>query len=252
MQLSLSMFLIVCPLLFLAGLIDSIGGGGGLISLPAYILAGLPAHLAIGTNKMSAFPGTALTTARFAKNRMIDLKLALPSIITAILGSFIGARIAIRLDENFIKYMMLVVLPVAALIVLNPKLFNENGANEFAHDRKTYVIVCVSAFVIGIYDGLYGPGTGTFLIIAFTVFAGMNVAKANGQAKIINLTTNITAFMIYLLNGRAVIPLGIAGAVCGMLGNYVGSGLALKNGSKLTRPVILTVLLILLIRILTD
>ena len=102
MQLSLSMFLIVCPLLFLAGLIDSIGGGGGLISLPAYILAGLPAHLAIGTNKMSAFPGTALTTARFAKNRMIDLKLALPSIVTAILGSFIGARIAIRLDENFI------------------------------------------------------------------------------------------------------------------------------------------------------
>ncbi|MBQ1512188.1 MAG: TSUP family transporter [Erysipelotrichaceae bacterium] len=252
MQLKASMFLIICPMLFLAGLVDSIGGGGGLISLPAYILAGLPAHLAIGTNKMSAFPGTALTTFRFAKNRMIDLKLALPSIVTAVIGSAIGARIAMWLGESFIRYMMLIVLPVAALIVLNPKLFNEYGSSEFSHDRKTYLIVCISAFVIGIYDGLYGPGTGTFLIIAFTVFAGMNVTKANGQAKIINLTTNITAFTIYLLNGRTVLPLGLAGALCGMLGNYVGSGLAMKNGSKLTRPVILIVLLILAVRILTD
>ena len=102
------------------------------------------------------------------------------------------------------------------------------------------------------YDGFYGPGTGTFLIIAFTVFAKMGLMSANAQSKVINLTTNVTSLVIYLLHGQVVIPLGIAAAVCNMAGGYIGSGLAMEKGSKIVRPVILIVLFLLLIKILTS
>ena len=100
------------------------------------------------------------------------------------------------------------------------------------------------------YDGFYGPGTGTFLIIAFTVFAKLDIRSANAQAKIINLTTNITSLTIFLLNGQAVILLGLAAAVCNMAGNYVGASLALTRGSKITRPVIVLVLALLFLKVL--
>ena len=109
----------------------------------------------------------------------------------------------------------------------------------------------MAALLIGIYDGFYGPGTGTFLIIAFTVFAKLNLATANAQAKVINLTSNVTALVIFFLNGEVLIPLGLAAAACNMLGGYIGIGLMLKNGSKIVRPSILIVLLLLLIKIIT-
>ena len=106
-----------------------------------------------------------------------------------------------------------------------------------------------SAFVIGIYDGIYGPGTGTFLIIAFTVFAKLSVTSANAQAKVINLTTNITSLAIFLLHGQVVILLGLAAAACNMAGNYAGSGMVMDKGAKIVRPVIIFVLALLLLRL---
>ena len=103
---------------------------------------------------------------------------------------------------------------------------------------------------MGVYDGFYGPGTGTFLIIAFTVFAKLNLRSANAQAKVINLTTNITSLVIFLTSGQVVVTLGLAAAVCNMAGNYVGAGLALTKGSKITRPVIILVLGLLFLKVL--
>ena len=117
-------------------------------------------------------------------------------------------------------------------------------------DRKTLAVCLVFAFIIGMYDGFYGPGTGTFLIIAFTVFAKMTVGSANAQAKVINLTSNITSLTVFLLNGQVLIPLGIAAAACNMAGSWIGSSLAVSKGAKVVRPVILLVLLILLAKIL--
>ena len=244
-------FLIVCPLVFLAGFVDSIGGGGGLISLPAYIFAGLPAHLAIGTNKLSSCCGTAVATGRFAKNGLIDWKLAAPSVLLAVIGSSIGAHISMSMDEQIIRYLMVVVLPIAAFFVLNRSLFNNNGADHVNYDLKTYLTACLAAFVIGIYDGVYGPGTGTFLIIAFTVFAKLDIGHANGQTKVINLTTNLTSLVIFLMNGQVLIPLGIAAALCNMAGGYLGAGMAMQSGAKIVRPIILIVLALLLVKILT-
>ena len=241
-------FLIVCPLLFLAGFVDSIGGGGGLISLPAYLLAGLPVHQAIATNKLSSSCGTTLSTVRFLRHGLINLKLAVPSVIAAFVGSSLGARLSLLVSEDVMKYILFAVLPVAAFFVLNRHLFQDRGREAVA-DRRNTVICVISALLIGAYDGFYGPGTGTFLIIAFTVFARMSVSSANAQAKVINLTSNITSLAVFLLNGQVMLPLGLAAALCNMAGNWLGSGLAMTRGTKIVRPVILGVLLLLFLKI---
>ncbi len=243
-------FLIICPLLFLAGFVDSIGGGGGLISLPAYLLAGLPVHQAIATNKLSSCCGTSLSTGRFLRHGLINLKLAVPSVVLALAGSSLGARLSLLVSENAMKYILFAVLPVAAFFVLNRHLFTERQGREAVADKRTMAICVLSAFFIGMYDGFYGPGTGTFLIISFTAFARMSVSSANAQAKVINLTSNVASLVLFLLNGQVMFLPGLTGAVCNMAGNYLGSGLALTKGTKIVRPVILGVLLLLFLKIL--
>lgn len=249
MDLTPEMFLIVCPLLFLAGLVDSIGGGGGLISLPAYLFAGLPVHMSIATNKLSSACGTSLATSRFIRKGLVNARLAFPSVAAAVIGASLGARLSLAISEEIMKYVLFAVLPLAAFFVLNRRLFQDEGRKGGVSDRKTLAVCIISAFLIGMYDGFYGPGTGTFLIIAFTVFAGMTVSTANAQAKVINLTSNITSLTVFLLDGLVMIPLGLAGAVCNMAGSWIGSGLAISRGSKVVRPVILLVLFLLLAKI---
>lgn len=249
MTLTPQTFLIVCPMLFLAGLVDAIGGGGGLISLPAYLLAGLPIHNAIATNKLSSTCGTALTTVRFIRQGLVNWRIAIPTIFCAIGGSSLGANLSMVVPESVMQAVLFVVLPVVAVIVLSPKTFHDQG-QVLQLDRKLWITAVLSAFLVGVYDGFYGPGTGTFLIIAFTVFAKMDIRTANAQTKVINLTTNITSLTIFLLNGQPVILLGLAAAACNMAGNYVGASLALTKGSKITRPVILLVLGLLFLKVL--
>lgn len=250
MTLSIGTFLFVCPLLFLAGLVDAIGGGGGLISLPAYLIAGLPMHQAVATNKLSSTCGTTLATLRFIKNKLVNFKLAIPSVISAIIGSSIGAKLSLMMDERIMEYILFVVLPLAAFIVLNKKLFKDNPDAKLTLNAKTYMTAVIAALIIGMYDGFYGPGTGTFLIIAFTTFAKISVGSANAQAKVINLTTNITSLIIFILNGQVLFSLGLAAAACNMLGGYIGAGLVINKGSRIVKPTILLVLLLLFLKIL--
>lgn len=250
MTLTIQTFLIVCPLLFLAGLVDAIGGGGGLISLPAYLLSGVPIHNAIATNKLSSACGTTLATVRFIRQGLVNWRLALPTIAFAVLGSSLGAHLSMATGEGIMEKILFVVLPVVAFLVLNPRIFHDNREAEIRLNRRTLLTAILSSFAVGIYDGFYGPGTGTFLIIAFTVFARLNIRTANAQAKVINLTTNITSLTIFILNGQVVFLLGLAAAVCNMAGNYVGAGLAMTRGSRITRPVILLVLVLLFLKVL--
>ena len=250
MEVTFQMFLIVCPMLFLAGFVDAIGGGGGLISLPAYMLAGLPIHQTIATNKLSSTCGTALATIRFIKMGLVNWRLAIPTIGTAILGSSLGANASLAMEEGIMERILFLVLPVTAFVVLNPKIFHDNTETEIALTKRTWITALLSSFVVGLYDGFYGPGTGTFLIIAFTVFAKLSMRTANAQAKVINLTTNITSLVIFLMNGQVVFLLGIAAAACNMAGNYIGAGLAATKGSRITRPIIILVLGLLFLKIL--
>ncbi len=242
-------FLIVCPLVGLAGFVDAIGGGGGLISLPAYIIAGIPMHQAIATNKLSSACGTTLAVLRFWRNGLINMKLAGPSVAAAIVGSALGARISLLLDATVMERALYVVLPVTAFIVMNKSLFGAHEGSSIVLNRRTYMTACLSAFFIGMYDGMYGPGTGTFLIIAFTVFAKMGVAPANAQSKVINLATNLASLAVFFLSGNVLVTLGLAAAVCNMIGGYLGAGLVMKKGAKIVKPIILAVLGLLALKL---
>ena len=173
----------------------------------------------------------------------------IPSVFFGFLGSAIGARLSLLVSEKALKYMLLGVLPVAAFCVLNKKIFKAGESKELKCDLKTFLIVMISALIIGTYDGLYGPGTGTFLIIAFTVFAKMRIEQANAHTKVINFSTNVAALVVFLLHGQVLIPLGIAAALSNMLGNYFGSGLVMTKGPKIVKPLIIFVLTLLLVKI---
>ena len=242
-------FFIICPFTFLAGLVDSIGGGGGLISLPAFLLAGLSPHSAIATNKLSSSVGTTVSTARYCKNGFYDKILILPSILLALLGSFLGARMVLLTSDTFLKKMMLVILPIVAVIVLLEKKDPEYDSSFPASKRM--LIVCISAFLIGIYDGFYGPGTGTFLLLCLTRIARMDIRTASGNVKLINLSSNLAALTAFLFSGYVNLVYGIAGALFCLAGHYIGSGLVIKNGIKIVRPVIILVLILLFIKIIS-
>ncbi len=251
MQVTLAQGAMVCFFVFLAGLVDAIGGGGGLISLPAYLLAGLPTHYAIATNKLSSLCGTSVATMRFIKEKLVNWKLALPSIAAAVIGSSIGSRMSLIVPEKVLMTMLVVVLPVAAFIVLNKKIFGVIEDEEIHLDRRTVTTAVFAALIVGFYDGFYGPGTGTFLIIAFTVFAKFGIKSANAHCKVINLTTNITSFVIFLLHGQVLFYLGIPAAICNMIGGYIGAGLVMKGGAKIVRPSIIIVLILLAIKVIS-
>ena len=245
-------FVIVCPLLFLAGFVDSIAGGGGLISLPAYLFAGLPVHYASGTNEFSSTFGSSVAMVRWFRQGAIPLKLAAPSAAAAFIGSVAGAHISLVLEERVLLTLMLVVLPFVAYVVLNRKIMKDVGVENERITGKTYAVTVSSALVIGMYDGLYGPGTGTFLIIALTVFAGLALRTAQGLTKAINVTSNVAALVVFFMNGQVVLPLAAAAALSNMAGNWCGSGMVMTKGTAVVRPIMILVLVLLFLKILTE
>lgn len=244
-------YLIICPLVFLGGFVDSIAGGGGLISLPAYLIAGLPAHYAIGTNKISSAMGTTLTTWKFWKQGYIKLRLSLLCAVFALIGSTLGANLALLVSDRYFKLILLVVLPLTAFYVFKSKAM-ETGGKDPLSPGKTALIAAAAAFTIGIYDGFYGPGTGTFLLLILTGLAHMDLNDAAGTTKVINLSTNVAALVTYLVNGKVYLMMGLIAGVFGIAGNWLGTKCFTENGAKIVKPVIFVVLAIFFVRILWE
>ena len=243
MELHMTTFLIVCPLVFLAGFVDAIGGGGGLISLPAYYLAGVPIHHAIATNKLSSATGTLISTIRIGKSVKIRWKLIAPAVVMALIGSYLGTRLSILTDEKILRQVLLIVLPVVAFFVLRKNsLISEK--TERLEAKKEQLIVWTSALIIGTYDG-----TGTFLLIMFMGLAHLTSMESAAYTKILNLSSNVCSMVTFLLGGHILLLLGLTASVFSIAGHYVGAGMVLKNGTKVIRPIILVVLALLFIKI---
>ena len=249
-DLSIITFLIVCPLTFLGGFVDAVAGGGGLISLPAYMIAGLPVHNAIATNKLSSGMGTTIATYRLARLGYIPWRKAALCIVMAVIGSSTGAKLALMVDADLFKKLMLVIIPLTAIYVMRNK--NMDEPKEPLADRQTVIRASIVALLIGVYDGFYGPGTGTFLILLLSGFAHISLKESNGIAKSINLTTNLSSLAVYLMNGKVIILLGLAGGLFGIVGNYIGVTFFKNKGAKAVRPLMIVVLVIFFIEILTE
>lgn len=244
------MLLIVVIGVFLASFVDGVAGGGGIISVPTYFIAGLPAHLALGTNKLSSCIGTSVSAWRFVRGGFVNWRLAVPSIFLALLGAHLGTRLQLLMDEKLLKLLLLLALPAVAFVVLRQKTLPEEPGQ--ISPGKQSAIVCAASLAIGAYDGLYGPGTGTFLILIFCHLGKMDLRTASGNVKLVNLASNFGALFTSLAHGQVFLALGLIGAVSSVAGHYLGSGLAIRDGSKIVRPIILTVLALLTVKVITE
>lgn len=247
MDIGITHFLIVCPLVFLAGFVDAVAGGGGLISLPAYLISGFPAHFAIGTNKLSSGMGTSLATYRYAKSGYIPYKQAGFCAVVALMASALGSKIALLISADVFEIILLVILPITAIYIFRTKKLESD--KEKYSEKKSIFLSMIIAGVIGMYDGFYGPGTGTFLILLLTQVVHMRLSEANGISKVINLSTNIASLVVMLINGKVVIVLGLAAGVFSIAGNYIGTKMFDKGGARIVKPVVISVLTIFFVKI---
>ncbi|KIL08267.1 membrane protein [Clostridium botulinum] len=247
----MGVLLIICPLVFLAGIIDAVAGGGGIISLPAYIFAGIPIHIAYGTNKFASCIGTSISSIKFFKSGNIKIKSALLSAAGALIGSWFGAQIVLLLNEKYLNYCLIIILPIVSLFLLFNRNFGVKNKKELSN-KKLYILSFIIGLFLGAYDGFFGPGTGTFLVICFTGILGFNLITASGNAKIVNLASNFSALIAYILGGKVMFSIGVPAAVCAIAGNYLGAHLAIKNGDKIIKPIIFVAIGLLFIKVIFD
>ena len=182
----LKVLAIVCPLVFLGGLIDAVAGGGGLITLPAYLLAGLPPHVASATNKCGNVFGTLLSTGRFLKHGDIHIPTAVVGALGALAGAWMGAKLNLLVSEQVLYWLMLIVVPVMAVFLLFKRDFGtEDRSDQFGKLRLLFMSALIGLGV-GAYDGFFGPGAGTFLMLAFSGLCKFDLLKASGNTKAAN------------------------------------------------------------------
>ena len=244
-------FLIVCPLAFLAGFVDAIAGGGGLISLPAYIFAGLPVHLALGTNKLSNSMGTLIATIRYAFRGYIVREFVLVAVPLALVGSWAGSNTALITGDIAFKVIMLAVLPFVAFFVLRTRDLDSFSRVELPK-RRALAITAGIALAVGFYDGFYGPGTGTFLMLLLTALAHQDVRHAQGTTKAVNLSTNLAALAVFAINGQVLLVLGLVAGAFNIAGNWLGAQSFIGKGYAIARPVMLMVIAAFAVKLIVD
>lgn len=248
----LKICLIVCPLIFLGSFVDSVAGGGGIITLPAYLLAGLPAHTAAGTNKLVAIFGSVTASYRYLRSGNVMVRIALLSALGSLLGGVLGTRLALYIPEKTLELIMMIVLPIVAVFLSFNRDFGMNhNPRKLAPAMESFTAFAIG-FVIGCYDGLIGPGTGTFLIICFSGILGLELLVSGGCAKVSNLASNIASGVVYLFNGKTMYALLLPAALCSIAGGFLGARFAIKGGSKRIRKVMFLVLALLFAKIIYD
>lgn len=241
MNVNIWTYVIVCPLIFLAGFVDSVAGGGGVISLPAYLIAGVPIKLAAGTNKFANGFGTALASYKYMKSGNVNWLCALPAAAGSLLGSAAGTSLAVYMREALLQMVVLTALPVVALVLIFAKDFGKMEKPPKSR-RATLLLSSGIGAAIGLYDGMIGPGTGTFLTIAFSAVLGYTLLKSSGCARVVNLASNVASMVVFFLHGDILFTVGIPAMACSMLGNYMGSRFAIRGGNGKIRRVMFLVL----------
>ena len=255
MELTPQILIVVLPLIFLGGFVDSVAGGGGLITLPAYLMAGIPAHLAAGTNKVVNGCGTLTATTKYFRSGKILLRPAIVAAVGALIGSALGTELAAVISEKTLETLMLIALPCVAVFLTVKKDF---GKDIPAEERPVYsvrrevVTAALIGLVFGCYDGLLGPGTGTFMILGFTALLSLDLITAGGCAKASNLASCAASAVVWILHGQVLWALAIPALACSIAGNYLGALYAIRGGSKKIRSVMFLVLGLLFVKMLYE
>ena len=246
LRVTAEMYLIVLPMVFLAAVVDAIAGGGGLISLPAYTVAGLDYDFASGNNKFSSTFGTLMATIRYARGGAVRIRPAMIAAALALPGSWLGTRAAMALGDRVMHVFMVFAIPVVGALVL---IKGKDPEKPKPFTRRQVPACCAIGLGIGFYDGFFGPGTGTFLILLFTWLLGMDMVTASATAKPVNLVSNIASLITRIAAGNVLFALALPAMACSLTGGWLGAKLALTRGAKLIRGVMLLVLVLLTVRL---
>ena len=248
--LSFQVYLIVCPLVLLGGFVDSIAGGGGLITLPAYYLAGLDPAWAGGSNKMSALFGTGVAAGKYIHKGHIDWRCGVASLLGSVPGSALGSWLLTILPGQYVKLGVVLALPLVAFFVIRQRDLRVKKA--LVPPEMSLPASFLIGLLIGSYDGLVGPGTGTFLMLCYVTLLGMTPLTASGTARLVNLGSNVGSAITMIIAGRVLFALALPAALFSILGNFLGASLAIQKGAPFIRALLLVVWGLLLIALRSD
>ena len=242
----LTVYIILFIVALLASAIDAVAGGGGLLVVPTMLLLGMNPLVTLGTNKLQSCFGTATSSYNYFKNGLLKEKNIKFLVLLSFIGSLIGTISVSQLSNEMLTNLIPVLLIGAAIFLI----LNKNNNLKVS---KTLVIAFTPLiFIIGFYDGFFGPGTGTFFVLLFLIIKQRNLMEATAATKILNFTSNLASFLVFQSKGFVIIELALIMAIAQIIGAYVGSRLAIKNGEKFVRPVIVFISIVLSIRILTS
>ncbi|WMT91436.1 TSUP family transporter [Pelagibacterium sp. H642] len=230
-----------------AGFVDAVAGGGGMITIPALISAGLPPVTALATNKAQSIVGTTMAAYTYWRKGYVSLLSLVPSMAAAFAGSFLGAIVLKQVDTSALEIAVPVaIIAVALYFTLSPSIKDIDGAARL--DFSTFVPVF--AFVIGFYDGIFGPGTGSFFILAFVALFGLSAARASAHTKVLNVTSNFAALSFFVFAGDVMWPVAAVMAAGQVLGGYLGAITGIRFGAKVIRPLVVVFSIALAIKLL--
>lgn len=232
---------------FLAGYIDSIAGGAGLVLIPAFIVAGFPPQLALGQEKLVSTIGTLAAIRNFMRSKSIIWKVVPLGVVTALIGSYIGAKLILILPSEILTTLILCLLPIGLIFTLFKSKFVKDSTNrkngEFLQSTFLLLAVCL---VVGFYDGFFGPGTGSLFIVALFLINKFTLLNASATSKIFNFSSNIGAFVAFLIAGKMAFLIGIPMIIANFIGNHIGSQHAIStNGNVVKKVLVLTVVLLM-------
>ncbi|MEL6920488.1 MAG: TSUP family transporter [Pseudomonadota bacterium] len=229
------MLVILAMAAFLAGFVDSIAGGGGLITVPALVLAGLSPVEALGTNKLQGLFGAGTAAWNYGRNGHVNLKSQWPSALIAFGASIIGAAVATVVPgEWFGALMPFLLIAIAVYFWLKPGLDDVDGVARFT----PMIVMLTLVPIVGFYDGLFGPGTGSFFMLGFVALAGYGMLKATAHTKLLNFASNVGGFVLFAFAGVIAWKIGLVMGLAQIAGARVGSALAMENGARLIKPLL--------------
>jgi uncharacterized membrane protein YfcA len=230
-----------------AGTVDAIAGGGGLITVPALLAAGLNPLQALGTNKGQSVWGSGAALVAFWRAGRVDRKQALFAFPLGLIGSLVGATIVSAIDKDALRPIVIGMLIGAAVLLVIRKPAREQDVTA-----SRWWAAALLAIAIGAYDGFFGPGTGTFLIVGFVVLCGRSLVHASADAKVVNFASNLAAVVVFTREGHVMWELALPMAVGQLAGGILGAHLALKGGERIVRGVVLVVSGALIVKLVID
>ena len=246
---SLFTLLILSVLAFMAGFIDAVVGGGGLIQLPALLvtLPNAPLPTIFGTNKIAALSGTSMAAFQYAKRIRFNVKLLIVISVASFIASYSGAKIVSIINPATLKPIILIILIAIAIYTFIKKDLGKVETKQLSLTQQM-LFGAVIGLIIGFYDGFFGPGTGSFFVLAFVVILGFEFVQASAYAKIVNCMTNISALIVFIRQGNYIIGIAILMAIFNIAGSIIGSMMALKRGNGFIRVFFLIIVTIMIIR----